>query len=323
MTATEVFDYYRTSEPLTLADTNNFTQFVEDKNHPTRGCMAVSGLTVSLLENAFNEDKFRLLLTASVGDLPVDVEDRALVGVMLAMIVHDKSVRISSDLLDDVVDVITYDADVSLETLCAIARTTQVERIEKCNQQLTTEILPFLQKRPSDLSNRQPDKFLDILKKHQEYIKRISTHHFDQNFVFFKDAYNIPFFRNSAANWFLPFDESVLNKLSDSDIDLFTTLAERLRICDSDKYAAVKMLKSLARFAEGMNFSEMLTQHEEESWGYLDTSGYVEQAYRFFRLSPFAKTSPFDAVKDLRDTLLYRLVVVGEEARGLITEYLA
>ena len=52
------------------------------------------------------------------------------------------------------------------------------------------------------------------------------------------------------------------------------------------------------------------------------TNGYVQQMYRYFRLSSFTHGTPFDLVPYLRDTLVYRLVVVGENAKKTINELL-
>ena len=53
------------------------------------------------------------------------------------------------------------------------------------------------------------------------------------------------------------------------------------------------------------------------------TNGYVQQLYRYFRLSSFAKSKPFEAAHKLRDLLVYRLVVVGTKAQQTINQLLA
>ena len=52
------------------------------------------------------------------------------------------------------------------------------------------------------------------------------------------------------------------------------------------------------------------------------TNGYVQQLYRYFRLSSFSHVNPFELVTYLRDTWIYRMLVVGEKARKVIGELL-
>jgi hypothetical protein len=53
------------------------------------------------------------------------------------------------------------------------------------------------------------------------------------------------------------------------------------------------------------------------------TNGYVQQLYRYFRLSSYANGKPFDLAQKLRELLVYRLVVVGEKAQQSINKLLA
>ena len=54
----------------------------------------------------------------------------------------------------------------------------------------------------------------------------------------------------------------------------------------------------------------------------LITNGYIQQLYRFFRLSPFVSAKPFELACNLRELLVYRLVVVGERAQQSINQLL-
>jgi hypothetical protein len=61
------------------------------------------------------------------------------------------------------------------------------------------------------------------------------------------------------------------------------------------------------------------------------TNGYIQQLYRFFRLGGASLHSPvkhkncgvFDIAPQLRDLLVYRLVVVGTQAQQSINQLLA
>jgi hypothetical protein len=52
------------------------------------------------------------------------------------------------------------------------------------------------------------------------------------------------------------------------------------------------------------------------------TNGYVQQLYRFFRLAPHTKANPFELATQIRNLMVYRLIVVGERAKQTINELL-
>ena len=52
------------------------------------------------------------------------------------------------------------------------------------------------------------------------------------------------------------------------------------------------------------------------------TNQYTQQLYRFFQLSPFTQVNPFEKAFRLRETMVYRLVVVGKAAQDTIGELL-
>ena len=52
------------------------------------------------------------------------------------------------------------------------------------------------------------------------------------------------------------------------------------------------------------------------------TNGYVQQLYRFFRLSSHTQARPFDLAQQLRNLMVYRLIVVGERAKESIDQLL-
>jgi hypothetical protein len=56
--------------------------------------------------------------------------------------------------------------------------------------------------------------------------------------------------------------------------------------------------------------------------GSIVTNGYVQQLYRFFRLSSHTQANPFELAHRLRDFLVYRLVVVGDRAKESINQLL-
>jgi hypothetical protein len=311
-----IFDNYRFLDTLTHEDEADFRVYLQDPDNLEDGLMAVAGLTLNLLENDWNESKLMTILTSCDGIAP-EMFERILVGVILIMMKYDREIRHNQALLEDLQEVLTFAPELSYTALCNIARTTQVKRIEQFNMQLTQELMPLMQ-------DRHSNEFYDIVRSRQSEMERIAQMHLDQNFLIFREFYSTPFFRNDAANWLLPWNDKALLNLNEEDREDVSGLMQLWPLCDSDKYALCQMyhsfkgviqsqlsVDSLRELGTGMNSNPIVT------------NGYVQQLYRFFRLAPHTKAQPFELASQMRNLMVYRLIVVGERAKQTISELLA
>lgn len=311
-----IFDNYRFLDTLTHEDEADFRVYLQDPDNLEDGLMAVAGLTLNLLENDWNESKLMTILTSCDGIAP-EMFERILVGVILIMMKYDREIRHNQALLEDLQEVLTFAPELSYTALCNIARTTQVKRIEQFNMQLTQELMPLMQ-------DRHSNEFYDIVRSRQSEMERIAQMHLDQNFLIFREFYSTPFFRNDAANWLLPWNDKALLNLNEEDREDVSGLMQLWPLCDSDKYALCQMyhsfkgviqsqlsVDSLRELGIGMNSNPIVT------------NGYVQQLYRFFRLAPHTKAQPFELAPQMRNLMVYRLIVVGERAKQTISELLA
>lgn len=310
-----IFDNYRFLDTLTHEDEADFRVYLQDPDNLEDGLMAVAGLTLNLLENDWNESKLMTILTSCDGIAP-EMFERILVGVILIMMKYDREIRHNQALLEDLQEVLTFAPELSYTALCNIARTTQVKRIEQFNMQLTQELMPLMQ-------DRHSNEFYDIVQSRQSEMERIAQMHLDQNFLIFREFYSTPFFRNDAANWLLPWNDKALLNLNEEDREDVSGLMQLWPLCDSDKYALCQMyhsfkgviqsqlsVDSLRELGIGMNSNPIVT------------NGYVQQLYRFFRLAPHTKAQPFELASQMRNLMVYRLIVVGERAKQTISELL-
>ena len=311
-----IFDNYRFLDTLTHEDEADFRVYLQDPDNLEDGLMAVAGLTFNLLENDWNESKLMTILTSCDGIAP-EMFERILVGVILIMMKYDREIRHNQALLEDLQEVLTFAPELSYTALCNIARTTQVKRIEQFNMQLTQELMPLMQ-------DRHSNEFYDIVRSRQSEMERIAQMHLDQNFLIFREFYSTPFFRNDAANWLLPWNDKALLNLNEEDREDVSGLMQLWPLCDSDKYALCQMyhsfkgviqsqlsVDSLRELGIGMNSNPIVT------------NGYIQQLYRFFRLAPHTKAQPFELASQMRNLVVYRLIVVGERAKQTISELLA
>ena len=316
MSANEIFDYYRSATSFSQDDVADFYVYTQDSVHPTDGLMAIAGLTINLLENQWNQDHLMLLITCCDGISPEGFE-RVVVGLLLAMMQHDTYIRRDRNLLGEIQEVLTYAPELSFTALSNIARTTQMKRMEQFNAQLTKELLPLM-------NDRASNEFYDIIRSRQSEMEHIAKMHLDQNFLLFREFYSTPFFRAQAANWLLPWTDEALLSIDEEDRNEVESLMQLWPLCDSDKYALCHMYKSFKQMIKSQLSVDSLREVGMDMQGKtIVTNGYIQQLYRFFRLSSFAKTKPFDLANKLRELLVYRLVVVGSQAQQSISQLLA
>ena len=316
MSANEIFDYYRSATSFSQDDVADFYVYTQDSVHPIDGLMAIAGLTINILENPWNQDHLMLLITCCDGISPEGFE-RVVVGLLLAMMQHDTYIRRDRNLLGEIQEVLTYAPELSFTALSNIARTTQMKRMEQFNAQLTKELLPLM-------NDRASNEFYDIIRSRQSEMEHIAKMHLDQNFLLFREFYSTPFFRAQAANWLLPWTDEALLSIDEEDRHEVESLMQLWPLCDSDKYALCHMYKSFKQMIKSQLSVDSLREVGMDMQGKtIVTNGYIQQLYRFFRLSSFAKTKPFDLANKLRELLVYRLVVVGSQAQQSISQLLA
>ena len=316
MNSHEIFEYYRTHTAFSEDDMADFCVYVQDPINTTDGMMAIAGLTINLLEHSWNEDNLMLMLTSCDGISP-EAFERIVVGLLLIMMQHDTHIRRDRVMLGEMQEVLTYAPELSFTALSNIARTTQMKRMEQFNAQLTKELMPLM-------NNRETNEFYDIIRSRQSEMEHIAKMQLDQNFLIFREFYSTPFFREQASNWLLPWTDEALLNIQEEDRDEVEGLMQLWPMCDSDKYALCNMYSSFKQLIQSQLSVDSLREVGIDMQSKnIVTNGYIQQLYRYFRLSSFAHTKPFDMAYKLRDLLVYRLVVVGSRAQQSINELLA
>lgn len=324
MSDSEIFDYYRAKRAMTEEDKLDYLSLVCDAPDLVAGAMAVSGLTLSLIENGWDRERM-LLLVQSVrlknAEDEMVTQERAIIGLLLVMIQYDVEIRSDMNLLEQIQEVLSKDTDAAFAALCNIARTTQVKRVMECNTQMTKELMPFIQ-------NQQHAEMQNVIKRYQAEIIAIAQLQLDQNYIFFKDLYKLPFFYQSPANWFRVWEEESLKNVAEEDREDFDSMLNRWPICDSDKFALTnhqtyKMLKGLVQDRLQMDSLSEIGHGSNMEGLELFSNLYTQQLYRYFTLSSFTQAKPFEKVHQLRATIVYRLIVVGSENQATISKLLS
>ena len=158
--AYDIFDFYRDSVVLSEDDCADFLVIIQDTIVPEDGAMAISGLTLSMLERDWSKEKLLLLMKAFSLNAAEIVRERIIVGLILLLMKYNAIIRDKTDLLDGIQDVLTEEPELSFTALCNIARTSQVKHLEKFNQQMAKDIMPLMNQVGSD-------EFYDVIRKHQ------------------------------------------------------------------------------------------------------------------------------------------------------------
>ena len=311
----DIFDLYHNTPVLSEEDCADFLVYTQDSTSPDDGAMAVAGLTLSLLEGQWSAERMLLLIKAYPQACSDMIRERAIVGLLMCMMKYSAVLREQYDLLDRIQEILTDDPELCFTALCNIARTAQVKHLEKFNQELAKEIMPLMNQVGSD-------EFYDVIRKHQSDMERIARMHLDQNFLIFKNSYHIPFFRERIANWFLPWDDDQLQNVQEEEREQLQGLLDLWPMCDSDKYALIGMSSMIRNTLKGQLQGDLMGHMDALGHADIVTNGYVQQLYRYFRLSSFTNSTPFDLVNYLRDTIVYRLVVIGERAKRAINDML-
>ncbi len=310
----DIFDFYHASEVLHEEDYADFLVIVQDSFRLEDGLMAVSGLTLSLLEGHWSDDRFMLLLKAYWLGHDNMIRERMVVGLILILMKYNSIIREKVDIWEPIQEILSDDYELSFTAICNIARTAQIKHLEHFNQQMTKDIMPLMNQVGSN-------DFYDVIRKHQGEMERIARLHLDQNFLIFKTAYQSQFFQERAANWLKPWDKKQLLNVDEDEREILQGMMDVWPLCDSDKYALMGMSKMFRDTLRGQLQADMF-QHIGETLGdvHIITNGYVQQLYRYFRLSSYSRGALFDLIPYLRDTWVYRMLVVGENAKRTISD---
>lgn len=312
MNAREIFEYYSSARVLSSEGRLDFVSWVQDAPDTMKGSMAVAGISLSMIEHGWDEDKVRLLASVVNADNVLRIRQRAMAGLLLVLMNNDGWVRraVDTPLMEDVQDAFAVDPSLALATLLSLLRTDKVDWVESAEMALSREMIPLLQAGKQEEANA-------VVERHKDEIMRVEKLQLDRTFLLFKRFYDSPFFRECAANWLLPWDDRALQNADADDRAALQHLFSAVKMCDSDRYAFLcSPLRQAVSQIPAAGLSGMSSERPSGKKGSkFETDNYIQQLYRYFRLSSFTQVRPFEGVKNLRDTLVYRLVVVGEAAQ--------
>ncbi len=286
-------------------------------------CIFTSGLSIQLLHH-FNLKGLHFLfdLTAHSN---IQVQQRALVGLMLVLYKYDQRLSTNTEIKERLNILIekNFSPDHIISILIQLIRTSETEKIAK---KLTDEILPEVARIHPNLRNRldldnilgesymegkNPDWeniFSDspgLMDKLEEFSK-LQMEGADLFLSTFRMLKHFPFFQQTE-NWFMPFyypnpfiSEILINESGAfNNPDMILGMSESSVLCNSDKYSLIlsipQMPDAQKEMMGQMFMAEMSALREVEKSDELImpekmalsvTNQYIQDLYRFFKVNP-------------------------------------
>ena len=286
----DLFHIFQKNEAVEVEDLADFQVILLDKEQPTQAAMAITALTLYQLEHGFDRGRFQMLLWAMSKHCADEVRVRAMVGLLLIcgrMNVTDNWA------LEQMAELLSYEHELAFDAWCAILQTGKPET-------------------------------------------------YDPNFEMVRPLYGTQAFTEAPELFFEPFERGKLEDLDDFEWKLVELFFKAMNVCDSDKYALLLVLKQylpviVQQLSEqdididslehiNLNFQQMMMisngQHklQRRDEELTHEENYVQQLYRFIRLSRHTPLRLSEDINELRKTMIDKMVVVGAERRKVLEE---
>jgi tetratricopeptide (TPR) repeat protein len=284
-------------------------------------CLVVSALTLSLL-NHFDQEKI-LLLTEFIDSGETQVYQRALIGLVLALLYYDKRISFYPDIVKKLKE-LSFNESIQKDTEVILLQLLMAKETEKITKEFEEEILPEMKKvmpkledklqlgnllEEDDMEGKNPDwkELIDEVPGLFERIEKFTRMQMEGGDVFmstFSLLKRFDFF-NLMSNWFVPFypGHPELKKIVGEEEEFSPRLLEGLEkafyICNSDKYSFALNFQAvpqqqrsmiityfeseLEQMKEMVNEEQMLDKSLESN---AIMTQYIQDLYRFYKLYP-------------------------------------
>lgn len=304
-------------------DEENLIQALVERQEDRQQPLLISALTLNLWE-CFDAGKYRILLHFCLSS-NTEVRTRALTGVVWTYMKYKERFYLYPDLLKGL-SILGQEPAVTADLLLLQKQLYMSLETDRAKKKLQEEILPDLMRSKRHRRNHMGFEELDIeltqalkgtpkedwklskedikLANNMKAFMQMGEEGVDVNLATFSALKGFPFFR-TTGNWFLPFDSrhpdvrGLFYTDDDKPLSFPHFLLQSGNFCDSDKYSLCLMLQNIpqsqrtavmAKFgaqqdAEGKEdlLNGLMQQAETPTRRY---RAYIENLYRFFKLSP-------------------------------------
>ena len=322
-------------------------------------CLFTTAVTLSLFRTWQPEKLFHLMNIYQEGEEKVMA--RALSGIVLTLHYYNSRILFYPDVISRLQE-LSSDKQFREHCRIIVLQTIRSRETEKLGKRLHDEILPQvarlkpLLEEKLDLDNILPNRGTeknpdwskmfneseDIFKTMEELTK-LQMEGADVYMSAFANMKHFDFFKD-FQNWFMPFHpkHDVAGEILSDEIlgpgtsDLSEALSKTPFICNSDKYSLLLNLKHLPAAQKTMMLKvfrmelEGLQQLNEEEAATdpfrnfrIDVTQYIQDIYRFFKLSPYRKEFEdiFIGKLDIYNSQFFRMTFKGSETETGIADY--
>jgi len=320
--------------------------------------LIISAITLSLLR-IFDKDKFSALLKFYYTE-ENQVWQRALVGIILALNLHDKRLKLYPELDKEILKLSTIN-EIDKQFEAVLIQIFKSQETEKITKKWEEEILPEMMKmQPNieknlDLENILSEDFSedknpdwekvfedspDLLDKLQDFSK-MQIEGSDVFMSAFSRLKHFPFF-NEISNWFTPFyrENEYIDMIVEKEETNLSTFIEQLEksfhMCSSDKYSFCLNLQMIPEshksmmmdmFNEEMKNLEEVQKDENLINQFALTKSiitqYLQDLYRFYRLHPYKKefSDIFSWRFDVQNSEFFNKIISNKQVIRNIAEF--
>lgn len=347
---TRLFNAVFTSEPWTKDDLEEALQLLEEDAVYKYDLLLLESAVTMSLGAYYDEYKFRFLLGIISREHDYVLQARAIVGVAICCLCHDDKILLNEELLD----VLTEDLPqnpVFLEGMRLLQNELFISlQTDSTSKKINEEIIPAMMKstyfRPNKFGFQNVDDYLNPKDSEpngeednerrsiEKKIREISDMHLNGLDVYmttFSHLKNFPFF-NKTANWFYPFNPyhytvKGVYFTEGKKPSIISSILQGVTFCNSDKYSFSMLLGKIGTMErqlletqinnelDGQKLSGLLEKYSDLQF-LLEIRSYLQDLYRFYKLSPLAGNRMlFNIYKHNLNFLHYRSLkaIIGDE----------
>ncbi|MBR5685758.1 MAG: tetratricopeptide repeat protein [Muribaculaceae bacterium] len=326
---TKLFNRVWSTFPLSADDSSSLKLCISGDILPVHTrCLLVAALMLGLMK-FYDESKLLILFEAYSLSDDAQVQLRALVCAMLAMLAHRKRTSSSKPIqarIAAMLDMPDFEQDVwSIQVQLAQSRNT-----ENVKQKVRNELIPNIMKMRPDIIDKLKDnesQIIDLsdieanpewqqwldesgITRRIEEFNAMQTEGSDVFIATFAHLKTFPFFK-TLSNWFLPFypaHSTVLENLGAGKLGLAEVIQHAPYLCNSDKYSFCLSLGSLPESQRGLMSAQLEEQNaalkeaqqaelpDDRKLRVAIVNAFIQDLYRFFKL--FSRHREFNAVMD-------------------------
>ena len=332
-TLEDIFRYYWLAT-LDGGDMEELLLLAEQEETAEKALMGISGLLLNILR-CFSSEAVVTLFRLADDKYPQEIRERAWVSVLLCLIKYDERLTFFPEIQEELQDLLLSDDSIvfARTALACLVRTLGVDWASSSYDDLQKMLAPLVEKMMpgthekkavllddlDDFTAQFGEEMQSLFEEHRNEMAKMQEEHLDTHFAIIRSMYSTSFF-SEIYRWWLPFDEQLLTE----DQKKAYLMSKRMSLhglCDSDRYAFISAVAHVGVLRDGQMLSEEALNDmpisDDDVSDNLLCNGYVKQAYRFFRLNPWQMDNPFELIKDISSTLVFRLLCPTAQGKAI------